>query len=78
MTEIHKFVFDMTDEEIHAKAKPIAEEANRRAWAHNAPISYRNEICTQDDMIIHEYKNGDKELISVSPEDGSVKMLRNL
>lgn len=78
MTEIYKSVLDMKDEEIHAKAKPIAEEANRRAWAHNGPISYRNELCTQDDMIIHEYKKGDKEMVSVIADDGSFKKIRDL
>lgn len=53
-----KSVFDMTDEEIQVRAKPIAEAARKNAWDHGLPISYRNEICTQEDMIIHEYKGG--------------------
>ena len=60
----HKSVFDMTDEELEAKAKPIAEAARKNAWDHGQPISYRNEICTQDDMIIREYKSGEKILIT--------------
>lgn len=73
-----KSVFELTNEQIQAKAKPIAEEAKKLAWEHNMPISYRNEICLQDDMIIHEYKTGEKDLVSVSPEDGNVRKLRRL
>ena len=62
----------MTDQEIQERAKPIAEAARKNAWDHSQPISYRNEVCTQDDHIIHEYKNGEKILVSVSPENGKV------
>lgn len=78
MTEIHKSVFYMTEEEIQAKAKPIAEAARKQAWDHGLPISYKNEVCLEDNMIIREYKNGERELVSVSAVDGSVKKLRNL
>jgi hypothetical protein len=71
-------VFDMTSEEIQAKAKPIAEAAKKLAWEHGMPISYRNEVCLEDDLIIHEYQTGEKDLVSVSPENGSVKKLRRL
>ncbi|MFD2637251.1 MULTISPECIES: hypothetical protein [Pedobacter] len=70
--------FEMTEEEIQAKAKPIAEAARKQAWDNNLPISYRNEVCLEDGMIIREYKTCEKELVSVSPEDGSVKKLRDL
>jgi hypothetical protein len=73
-----KSVFDLTDEELQAKARPIAEAAKKQAWDNDMPISYRNEICLQEEMIIHEYKTGEKELVSVSPENGSVKKLRRL
>jgi hypothetical protein len=73
-----KSVFELTDDEIQAKAKPIAEAAKKLAWDNNMPISYRNEICLQEDMIIHEYKTGEKDLVTVSPENGSVKKLRRL
>jgi hypothetical protein len=73
-----KSVFELTDEEIQAKAKPIADAAKKQAWDNNMPISYQNEICLQEDMIIHEYKTGEKDLVSVSPENGSVKKLRRL
>lgn len=73
-----KSVFDLTDEEIQAKAKPTTDEAKKLAWEHGMPISYRNELCVQEDMIIHEYKSGEKDLVSVSPENGSVRKLRRL
>ncbi|RYY07920.1 MAG: hypothetical protein EOP43_01790 [Sphingobacteriaceae bacterium] len=73
-----KSVFDLSNEEIQAKARPIADEAKKLAWEHGMPISYRNELCVQEDMIIHEYKTGEKDLVSVSPENGSVRKLRRL
>lgn len=73
-----KSMFDMTDEEIQAKARLIAEKAKNAAWAHGLPISYKNETCAEADLIIHEYKTGEKELVSVSAENGAVKKLRRL
>jgi hypothetical protein len=71
-------IFDLTDEQIKFKGKIIAQNERNKAWAKGLPISYRNEKCTQDDMIIHEYSTGEKRLVSVSPENGNVKTLRNL
>lgn len=68
----------MTDQELQERAKSIAEAARKNSWDHGQPISYRNELCTQNDMIIHEYKNGEKILVSVSGENGHVKKIRSL
>lgn len=66
-------IFDLTDEEIWIKAKIIAEKARNTAWENGFPISYRNELCIQDNMIIHEYADGVKYLVCVNPDNGNTQ-----
>lgn len=73
-----KSVFEMSFEEMEARAKPITERAKKLAWDNDLPISYKNEVCTEEGMIIRKYKGGEKELVKVSLLDGSVKKVRKL
>jgi hypothetical protein len=73
-----KSVFEMSFEEMEARAKPITERAKKIAWDNDLPISYKNEVCTEEGMIIREYKGGEKELVKVSLLDGTSKKVRGL
>lgn len=74
----NKSVFEMSFEEMEARAKPITDMAKKLAWDNDLPISYTNEVYTEEGMIIREYKGGEKELVMVSLLDGSIKKLRGL
>jgi len=73
-----KSVFDMTPEEFHYHLKPTAEKAKQTAWDNGSWYSYRNELCVKDDMFIHEFKDGRKELIQLGKKTGEFKVLQLL
>ena len=71
-----KSVFEMTPEEIRERLKPVAIKARRDALDEGSWFSYRNELCIEDDMFIHEFKDGRKELIRLGDETGKFKVLK--
>jgi len=73
---VKKSVFEMTPEEIHERLKPIAIKAKQDALDEGSWFSYRNELCSEDDMFIHEFKDGRKELIQIGDETGKFKVLK--
>jgi len=66
----------MSPEEIHELLKPVAEKAKQDALDNGAWFSYQNELCTEPDMFIHEFKDGHKELIQLGNETGVYKILK--
>jgi hypothetical protein len=73
-----KSVFDMDPEEIHNHLKPTAIKLKKEALNNGSWYSYRNELCVEDDMFIHEFKDGRKELIQLGSETGEFKILKVL
>lgn len=71
-----KSVFEMTPEEMREHLRPIAEKAKQDALDEGSWFSYKNELCVQDDMFIHEFKDGHKELIQIGNETGKFKVLK--
>ncbi|MBT2560160.1 hypothetical protein J7E50_02855 [Pedobacter sp. ISL-68] len=78
MENLHEYIFEKTEKELHDQSLAIHYEENNRAWLHGMPISYRNKLCTQDDLIIHEYEGGKIELVSVSLIDGKETVIKRL
>ena len=73
-----KSVFDMSPEEIHNHLKPTAQRAKQMALDNGSWYSYKNELCVEPDMFIHEFKDGRKELIQLGNETGEFKVLKVL
>ena len=73
-----KSVFNMEPEEIHTHLKPAAEKAKQIAWDSGSWYSYKNELCIEANMFIHEFKDGRKELIQIGNQTGEFKVLRVL
>jgi hypothetical protein len=71
-----KSVFEMTPEEMREHLRPIAIKAKQDALDEGSWFSYKNELCVEDDMFIHEFKDGRKELIKVGDETGNFKVLK--
>ncbi len=66
----------MTPQEIHDHLKPVAEETKQKALDSGSWYSYRNELCVEDDMFIHEFKDGRKELIQLGNQTSEFKILK--
>ena len=73
-----KSVFNMEPEEIREHLKPVAERAKQIAWNNGSWYSYKNELCIEADMFIHEFKDGRKELIQLGNQTGEFKVLKVL
>jgi hypothetical protein len=71
-----KSILEMTPEEIHEHLKPIAQKAKQEALDSGSWYSYRNELCVEPDMFIHEFKDGRKELIKLGNQTGEFKVLK--
>lgn len=71
-----KSIFEMSPEEIHDHLKPMAEKLKQTALDSGSWYSYRNELCVEPDMFIHEFKDGRKELIQLGDETGKFKVLK--
>lgn len=72
----YKSIFDLTPEEFEARLAPIALAARQEALDAGLWFSYRNELCVENDMFIHEFKDGRKELIQLGNETGRYKILK--
>lgn len=73
-----KSIFDMTPEELHDYLKPTAQKLKQTALDNGSWYSYRNDLCTNDDMFIREFKDGRKELIKLGNKTGEFTLLRVL
>lgn len=73
-----KSIFDMGPEEIHNHLKPMAQKLKQTALDNGSWFSYRNELCVEPDMFIHEFKDGRKELIQLGNETGKFRILKVL
>ena len=73
-----KSIFDMSPEEIHEHLKPTAQKLKQAALDNGSWYSYKNELCVEPDMFIHEFKDGRKELIQLGNETGEFKILKVL
>ena len=71
-----KSVFEMTNDEFENLVKPVAINAKQTALDNGAWFSYKNELCVKDDMFIHEFKDGRKELIQLGNQTGEYKVLK--
>ncbi len=68
----------MDQEELVEHLRPVAEQAKQKAWDNGSWYSYRNELCVEPDMFIHEFKDGRKELIKLGGETGEFSVLKVL
>jgi hypothetical protein len=73
-----KSIFDMDPEEIHNHLKPTAEKLKQTALDNGAWYSYKNDLCIEANMFIHEFKDGRKELIQLGNKTGEFKVLKAL
>ncbi len=72
----YKDFFEMTQEEIDLMTTPIIEKENQDALDKGAWISFMDENCTDDTMVMREYKDGRKELVSYNEETGKPTILK--
>jgi hypothetical protein len=70
-----KSIFEMSSDEFEQLVKPVAEAAKQAALDAGAWFSYQNELCTELDMFIHEFKDGRKELVKVGKQPGDYTIL---
>jgi len=71
-----KSVFDMDNSEFEELVKPVALKAKQTALDNGAWFSYKNELCVEPDMFIHEFKDGHKELIKLGSQPGEHTVLK--
>jgi hypothetical protein len=71
-----KSIFDMDNEEFEKLVKPVALKAKQDALDNGAWFSYKNELCTEPDMFIHEFKDGRKELVKLGNQTGEYTILK--
>jgi hypothetical protein len=71
-----KSIFDMDNEEFEKLVKPVALKAKQDALDSGAWFSYQNDLCTEPDMFIHEFKDGRKELIKLGNQTGEYTILK--
>ena len=66
----------MTPEEIKELTRPIAIKARQAALDNGAWCSYKNDLCVDADMFIHEFKDGHKELVRLGSKPGDYVILK--
>ena len=66
----------MNPEEFEELVKPVALKARQTALDNGAWFSYKNELCVEADMFIHEFKDGHKELIKLGNRAGDYTILK--
>jgi hypothetical protein len=71
-----KSIFEMSPEEFEELVTPVAKNAKQTALDNGAWFSYKNELCVDNDMFIHEFKDGRKELIKLGDETGKYTVLK--
>ena len=64
--------------EIRDHLRPMAQNLKEKAQDNGSWYAYQNELCVEDDMFIHEYKDGRKELVQLGDETGDFKILKVL
>ena len=70
-----KSVIDMNPEELEEHVKPAILKAKQLALDNGAWFSYKNELCVEANMFIHEFKDGRKELIQLGNQTGIFDIL---
>ncbi|RYZ26466.1 MAG: hypothetical protein EOO10_15465 [Chitinophagaceae bacterium] len=60
----NKSIFDSSFEETAKGSEATFEKLREDMWAKGSYVSYRNELCTTDDLVIREYSDR-LELVSV-------------
>ena len=71
-------IIEMEPEEIYQHLKPTAIKAKQMAWDSNSWYSYKNNLCIEPDMFIHEFKDGRKELIQLGNRTSEFTILKKL
>ena len=66
----------MDEDEFEHLVNPVALKAEQAALDNSAWFSYKNELCTEADMFIHEFKDGHKELVKLGAQAGDYKILK--
>lgn len=66
----------MNNDEFEKLVKPVALKAKQTALDSGAWFSYKNELCVEPDMFIHEFKDGHKELIKLGSQAGEYSVLK--
>jgi len=74
-TNVRKSIFDMSPEEFADLVRPVAIKLKQSALDNGSWYSYRNELCVEPDMFIHEFKDGRKELIQLGNQTGEFTIL---
>lgn len=70
-----KSTFNIDNEAFEKLVKPVALKAKQTALDNGAWFSYKNELCVEKDMFIHEFKDGHKELIKLGNQPGEYTVL---
>jgi len=73
-----KSVFDMGSEEFDNLVGPVGLKAKQTALNNGAWFPYKNDLCVEPDMFIHEFKDGRKELVKLGKQAGDYTVLRVL
>jgi len=66
----------MTPDEMREHLRPIAEKVRQDALDAGLWFSYQNDLCIEEDMFIHEFKDGRRELIRLGNQTGEYKILK--
>lgn len=78
ISQDNRSVFDLSDDELNRRMAIRLEQLKRDRFAKNLPISYKDENCISDDLIVHEYKDGSRFLVSVDIDSGDTTIVRQL
>jgi hypothetical protein len=71
-----KSVFEMDPEELREHLRPAAVELKQSALDNGAWYSYQNELCTESNMFVREFRDGHKELVQLGNKTGDYKVLK--
>lgn len=66
----------MDNDEFEQLVKPVAEAAKKAALDAGAWFSYINELCTETDMVVHEFKDGRRELVRIGEKPGDYTVVK--
>ena len=66
----------MGSEEFENLVEPVGLKAKQTALDNGAWFPYKNDLCVEPDMFIHEFKDGRKELIQLGNKVREFKLLK--
>ena len=63
--------YESSFEEIQLRVSPVIEQVHKDLLEKGLYLSYKNELCTAPNLMIHEYQDR-KELVSVDVKTGAI------